>query len=131
MQETEYFEVMVGNRQVCMDAVKVQGVADWPTPITKRDVQSFLGFCNFYRCFVHGFTGIAQLLTKLTGLAPFEWTQRHQDSFDMLWTVLMTAPVLVLLMNEDPSWLEANASASCRGRTVFGGPSPSCQRHCH
>jgi hypothetical protein len=52
MLETEYLRVMVGNGQVWMDAVKVQGVNDWPTPATKREVQSFLGFCNFYRRFV-------------------------------------------------------------------------------
>jgi hypothetical protein len=101
-----------------MDSVKVQGVTDWPTSISQRDVQSFLGFCNFYRCFIRGFAGIAWPLTELMGLAPFEWTQHHQDLFNVLWTVLTTAPVLALPTNEDPYQLEANASAYTVGATL-------------
>jgi hypothetical protein len=117
-QETEYLGVMVGNGQVQMDSVKVQGVTDWPIPTTCREVQSFLGFCNFYRRFVRGFAGIARPLTELTGLAPFEWTKRHQDSFDVLRIALTTAPILALLMNEDPYRLEADASAYTVGATL-------------
>jgi hypothetical protein len=32
-----------------MDSVKVAGVREWATPKTIKDVQSFLGFLNFYR----------------------------------------------------------------------------------
>jgi hypothetical protein len=117
-QETEYLGVVVGNGRVRMDSVKVQGVVDWPTPTTCREVQSFLGFCNFYRRFVCRFTGIAQPLTELTGLAPFEWTKCHQDSFDVIQTALTTAPILALLTNEDPYRLEADASAYAVGATL-------------
>ena len=53
-QETEYLGVIVGNGQVCMDPIKVAGIADWKTPTDKRQVQSFLGFCNFYQRFIQG-----------------------------------------------------------------------------
>jgi hypothetical protein len=85
-------------------------------------VQSFLGFCNFYRCFIHGFTGIAQPLTELTGLAPFEWMTHRQGSFDVLWTALTITPILVLLTNEDPYQLEADASAYAVGTTLSQRP---------
>ena len=35
-----------------MDPVKVAGVADWPAPQNKKEVQSFLGFTNFYWRFI-------------------------------------------------------------------------------
>jgi hypothetical protein len=31
-----------------MDPVKIAGVADWPTPSNKKEVQSFISFVNFY-----------------------------------------------------------------------------------
>jgi hypothetical protein len=31
-----------------MDPVKIAGVADWLTPSNKKEVQSFVGFINFY-----------------------------------------------------------------------------------
>jgi hypothetical protein len=42
-----------------MDPIKVKGIMEWPTPNTIKEVQSFLGFCNFYRPFILNFSGIA------------------------------------------------------------------------
>jgi len=36
--------------------VKVAGVADWPEPSNKQEVQSFLGFANFYWQFIKDFS---------------------------------------------------------------------------
>lgn len=40
---------------IAMDEVKVSTVTEWPTPQTVRDLQQFLGFANFYRCFIQRF----------------------------------------------------------------------------
>jgi hypothetical protein len=32
-----------------MDLVKVAGVTEWPVPTSRKKVQQFLGFANFYR----------------------------------------------------------------------------------
>ena len=45
----EYLSLIIGNGEVCMDPTKVEVVKTWPMPKLKRDVQSFLGFCNFFR----------------------------------------------------------------------------------
>jgi hypothetical protein len=39
-----------------MDPVKIAGVADWPTPSNRKEVQSFIGFVNFYQQFIPGFS---------------------------------------------------------------------------
>jgi hypothetical protein len=52
----EYLGVIISHNHVEIDPVKVAGVAQWPTPINKKEVQSFLGFTNFYRRFVEGFS---------------------------------------------------------------------------
>jgi hypothetical protein len=49
-----------------MDPVKVAGVTEWPTPKSKKEVQSFLGFVSFYRCFIEGFLHHAKPLFELT-----------------------------------------------------------------
>jgi hypothetical protein len=49
-----------------MDPSKVFIVVDWPTPMNVKDVQSFLGFANFYRRFIKDFAKKAAPLTKLT-----------------------------------------------------------------
>lgn len=41
-------------------------VTAWPTPKGKTEVQSFLGFANFYRWFIEGYSRIASPVTDLT-----------------------------------------------------------------
>src|SRR5258708_2330554 len=36
-----------------MDPTKVHGVMEWPTPMKVKEVQSFLGFVNFYWKLIH------------------------------------------------------------------------------
>ena len=55
----EYLGVVISQDSVMMDLAKVTGVLEWPTPTTKKEVQSFLGFVNFYRRFTEGFSHIA------------------------------------------------------------------------
>jgi hypothetical protein len=44
----EYLGVIISHNKVEMDPVKIAGVADWPTPSNKKEVQSFVGFINVY-----------------------------------------------------------------------------------
>ncbi len=46
--ETEYLGVIISENSIRMDPVKVAGIAEWPMPTKKRELQSFLGFTNFY-----------------------------------------------------------------------------------
>jgi hypothetical protein len=48
-----------------MDPTKLKEILDWPAPKTVKEVQSFLGFGNFYRRFVKGFSHLAHLLNDL------------------------------------------------------------------
>ena len=57
---------VVFHDSIKMDPAKVTGVSEWPTPSNKKEVQSFLGFTNFYQRFIEGFSHIAQPLFDLT-----------------------------------------------------------------
>ena len=45
----EYLGMIVKPGQLTMDSVKLNGIAQWPTPSKVKDVRSFLGFANFYQ----------------------------------------------------------------------------------
>jgi len=63
----EYLGVVLSQDSVETDPTKTKGVAQWPEPQDKREVQQFLGFCNFYRKFLPGFAQLAKPLMELTG----------------------------------------------------------------
>ena len=74
----DYLGVIVGNGTVRMDPTKVEVVTKWPTPEKKQDIQSFLGFCNFFRRFIRGFSEVACPLSRLTGNLEWSWGSAEQ-----------------------------------------------------
>jgi len=46
---------------------KIKAVKEWNTPINIKEVESFLGFANFYRCFIKNFSYIVKPLNELKG----------------------------------------------------------------
>ena len=117
-QETEYLGVIVGHGQVHMDPVKIASIADWRTPMDKQQVQSFLGFCNFYRRFIQGYSGITRLLTCLTGNDPWVWGPEQEEAFDQIKTLITTAPILTIPTDDDPFRVEADASEFAIGAVL-------------
>ena len=64
----EYLRVIVANNSVKMDPANVAQVSGWPTLTMKKEVQSVLGFTNFYQRFIEGFSHIAHPLFDLISL---------------------------------------------------------------
>jgi hypothetical protein len=52
----EYLSLIISEDSVEMDPVKVAGVAQWLALHNKKEVQSFLGFTNFYWWFIQDFS---------------------------------------------------------------------------
>jgi len=99
-----------------MDPVKLTAVTNWPTPKTMKEVQKFLGFCNFYRCFVKNYSALARPLFNLTKKdIPFHWDQEEEQAFRSLQSTLTSAPVLILLDYEKPFTLITDASDYATG----------------
>ena len=49
IEEIPISGVIVGKGQVKMEQEKIKAVKEWKTPTKTKDVESFLGFANFYR----------------------------------------------------------------------------------
>ena len=94
-----------------MDPVKVGGITQWPTLVRLHDVQAFLGFCNFYRCFIRDYSTIAHPLFDLAKKdMPFQWGAPQEASFCTLIGAFTSAPVLMLPNHDRPFCLITDAS---------------------
>jgi len=83
--EVEYLGVIISQNSVKMDPVKVAGVTEWPIPSNRKEVQSFLGFTNFYHRFIQGFSHLAHPLFDLTQKdMEWRWGAEEQSAFDSL-----------------------------------------------
>jgi hypothetical protein len=107
----EYLGIIIDNGNVRMDPAKVQGITKWPRPTKVKEIQSFLGFCNFYRRFIHDYSKIAHPLFHLTKKdVPFTWTTTQQSAFDTLIHSFTVTPVLLLPDRTRPFRLITDAS---------------------
>jgi hypothetical protein len=86
-----------------MDPKKIDTVKAWPIPKSKKELQLFLSFCNFYQQFIEKFSNTAAPLNKLTGKDNFDWKDLQQEAFDKIKKCMMENVVL-LLPNEDKQY---------------------------
>ena len=65
-REVEFLGFILSPEGLQMDQNKVKVIQEWSTPRRVRDIQAFLGFANFYRHFIHGYSKLTAPLTHLT-----------------------------------------------------------------
>ena len=86
---------MVSKAGIGMDPSKVSAILKWPTPKSVKEVQSFLGFANFYRKFVLHYSSLSTPLTSLTRKGvKFIWSSQADAAFRALQQAFTSAPIL-------------------------------------
>jgi len=117
--KVEYLGVIISQNSIKMDPVKVAGVTEWTTLSNRKEVQSFLGFTNFYHRFIQGFSHLACPLFNLTWKdMEWKWGAEEQSAFDSLKEQITTAPILTLLDNSQPFWIKADSSYFATGAVL-------------
>ncbi|KII65512.1 Transposon Ty3-I Gag-Pol polyprotein [Thelohanellus kitauei] len=95
--EINYLGFIVGKNGVMVDPEKAKIVKEWKTPKTPKQVQQFLGFCNYYRQFIRNYAMYEKPLRNLTKANnEFKWTQEHSNCFAKLKQMLTLPPILGL-----------------------------------
>src|SRR5260370_30803960 len=94
-----------------MDPAKVLTIQAWPVPHNVCEVQSFLGFANFYRCFISSYAEFTQPLTNLCRKnTPWHFGEPESTAFQHLKTAFHAAPVLYHWAPDLPMTVETDAS---------------------
>jgi transposase InsO family protein len=127
--ELEYLGFLINKDGLRMDPARIETISEWRNhpPKTYRDVQVFLGFCNFYRRFIYNFSGIARPLHQLlagmkNGRKPGliaeanGWQKPQQEAFERLIDAFTSAPVLCHYDPDRKLRMETDASGlACAG----------------
>jgi predicted aspartyl protease len=111
VKRTKYLGFIISTDGIQVDPDKIQVIKDWEPPKTVKGVQSFLGFCNFYRRFIRSYSQIAAPLTQLTRADhEFVFDSKCTQAFDKLKAMLMSAPLLAHYDLDSQCMLETDAS---------------------
>ena len=111
--------IITAGEGVQMDPTKVEAITNWEAPTSVKAVRSFLGFANFYRRFIKGFSEIVRPLTQLTRKGvKFSWDHGTNEAFETLKALFVTAPVLGQFDPDAETTLEADSSGWAIGGSL-------------
>ena len=127
-----YLGHVVSKDGVEPDSEKVNAVKEWLThpPTNAKELQTFVGFSSYYRCFIEGFSKISRPLHSLVGQTskkpgqpkrriPFQWTTECQVAFETLIQKLISSPILAYPDFELPFVLHTDASSDGLGAALY------------
>ena len=110
---------VISPQGINMDQEKIESITTWPTPTCILDIQTFLGFANFYRRFIRNYSRIILPITNLLKKdTPFNWNRAADHAFKQLKKAFTTAPILRHFDPEKPAILETDASDYAEGGIV-------------
>ncbi|WMV50686.1 hypothetical protein MTR67_044071 [Solanum verrucosum] len=90
---------VVSREGVMGDRQKIEAVKNWVRSSSVTEVRNFVGLASYYRRFVNFISSIATHLTRLTQKeVPFDWTDKCEESFQKLKTLLTTTPIMIPIM---------------------------------
>jgi len=109
--EVEFLGYIISGDGLRMSSEKVQTILSWPEPRKIKDIQSFLGFANFYRCFIDNYFELTIPLTYLTKKGiPWKWSDICKTAFEAIKQAFTSAPVLTLWIPDAPLVVETDVS---------------------
>ena len=110
-ESVEYLEYILFPSGLIISNNKVKIIQDWPEPKKVKDIQSFLGFANFYRRFIFNYSDIVIPLTRLTRKdIPWKFDSSCQDAFNSLKKAFTSAPILTYWIPDTQLIVETDAS---------------------
>jgi len=107
----EYLGYVLSPSGLTMSDSKVKTIQEWPEPKRVKDIQSFLGFANFYRCFIFNYSDIVIPLTCLTRKdTPWNFDENCRKAFNTLKQAFTSTPILTHWVLDAQLVMETNAS---------------------
>jgi len=110
-ESVEYLGYILSPSGLTMSDNKVKIIQDWPELKKVKDIQSFLGFTNFYCWFIFNYLDIVIPLTHLTRKdIPWKFDSSYQDAFNSLKKAFTSAPILTHWIPNAQLIVETDAS---------------------
>ena len=100
MEEIPILGVIIGKEQVKMEQEKIKAIKEQKMPTKVKDVESFLGFANFYWRFIQNFSYMTRLLNELKEKKEWIQNEEHDKAFKELKEKITIQLILFLLKRE-------------------------------
>ncbi|GMF44027.1 unnamed protein product [Phytophthora fragariaefolia] len=93
------------------DPEKVCAIAQWPVPVSQKDLRKWLGLASYLHKYSANYADMARPLTNLLKKdAVWSWTSEAQQAFEAIKSSLPSAPILALPDEDRPFSVVCDAS---------------------
>jgi len=111
LDSVKYLGYVLSLSGLTMSDAKVKTIQKWPEPKKVKDIQSFLGFANFYRRFIFNYSDIVIPLTHLTRKnTPWNFDDNCRIAFNTLKQAFTSALILTHWVPDAQLVVETDAS---------------------
>ncbi|KAE9038963.1 hypothetical protein PR001_g7732 [Phytophthora rubi] len=102
-EEIPFLGCFLGKDGVRADPEKVCAIAQWPVPVSQKDLRKWLGLANYLHKYSADYAEMARPLTNLLKKdAVWSWTSEAQQAFEAIKSRLQSAPILALPDEDRP-----------------------------
>ncbi|XP_074035364.1 uncharacterized protein [Leptinotarsa decemlineata] len=99
-----YLGYVISPNGVRPDPQRVQALGDYKRPTNRKELQKFLGFCQYDRMFAYGFADmVAPLTLLLKKEQPWYWGEHQENAFQNIKAEMVKN---TLLHHPDPDWCD-------------------------
>ncbi|KAE8916052.1 Transposon Tf2-9 polyprotein [Phytophthora fragariae] len=110
-EEIPFLGYFLAKDGVRSDPEKVCAFAQWPVPVSQKDLRKWLGLANYLHKYSANYAEMARPLTNLLKKdAVWSWTSEAQQAFEAIKSSLQSAPILALSDEERPFSVVCDAS---------------------
>lgn len=119
-QEVSFLGHIITTEGIRMDEEKIKTIQRFKTPSTKKDLQSYLGFLNFYRRYIDKFAhNIEPMVELLRKNCPWTWETKHQNAFEKSKQDFLKEVIIAFPDFSKPLYINTDASNSAIGGELF------------
>jgi hypothetical protein len=119
-EKVKFLGFIMDNNGIIPDPDKVQSILNFPSPKNRKQLQSFLGMCNYFRKFHNNYSGLTgQLSHVLSVKNKWQWTAKENNVFNEIKNKFLNC---IMLRHPDfnkPFYITCDASALSIGAYLY------------
>lgn len=119
-KEASFLGHIITTDGIKMDPEKTKTIQEFKAPTNRKQLQSYLGFLNFYRRYIKKFAHITEPLLDLVRKDnPWKWENRHQTAFDRSKNAFIEEIITAFPDFSQPLYVNTDASNTAIGGELF------------
>jgi len=119
-KQVSFLGHIISTEGIKMDIDKINTIQNFKTPSKRKEVQSYLGFLNFYRKYVKNFAHIIEPLIELTrNNVIWTWQEKHQRAFEESKKVFLNDVIITFPDFSKPLYINTDASSVAIGGELY------------